>query len=97
MNVRIVEIAMQHIIDGAWFYDEQEFGVGQYFINCIFSDIDRLSVIGGVHEIQPEGFYRMISRRFPYAIYYLIESEDVVVYAVLDCRRDPKWISRQLN
>lgn len=43
------------------------------------------------------GFYRMLSKRFPYAIYYKIENEsEVIVYRVLDLRRDPKRIKSSL-
>ena len=40
----------------------------------------------------------MLSRRFPYAIYYKIENEsEILVYRVLDLRRDPKKIKRLLK
>ncbi len=43
------------------------------------------------------GFYRMLSKRFPYTIYYKIEEEaEVIVYRVLDLRRDPKRIKHSL-
>lgn len=44
------------------------------------------------------GFHRLLSKRFPHAIYYRIESDDtVVIYRVLDCRRDPNWIRNSLG
>jgi hypothetical protein len=36
-------------------------------------------------------------RRFPYAVYYRVEREVARVRAVLDCRRDPYWIAKQLK
>jgi hypothetical protein len=39
----------------------------------------------------------MLARRFPHAIYYKITNNEVIVYRVIDCRRDPKWINRQLK
>jgi plasmid stabilization system protein ParE len=56
-----------------------------------------LNVTAGVHEIIPEGFYRAISRRFLFAIYYLVEREEIIVSAVLDSRREPESIKRQLR
>jgi hypothetical protein len=38
-----------------------------------------------------------IIARFPFAIYYKIESGDVRIFRVLDCRRDPAWAKRQLE
>jgi len=43
------------------------------------------------------GFYRSLSRRFPFAIYYKVNGSVVQIYAVLDCRRDPVWIERRLG
>lgn len=44
-----------------------------------------------------DGFHRLLSRRFPYAVYYLVEPETIDVYAILDCRRDPLWIQERLG
>jgi len=39
-----------------------------------------------------------LSKRFPYAIYYKLEEESVVVvWRVLDLRRDPKKIRQSLK
>jgi hypothetical protein len=39
----------------------------------------------------------MLAKRFPFAVYYLIENETIDVYAILDCRRDPEWIVKRLD
>lgn len=39
----------------------------------------------------------MLSGRFPYAIYYTMAGNEVKVWRVLDCRRDPRWIAKQLK
>ncbi len=44
-----------------------------------------------------EGFHRMLVKRFPFAVYYLIEDDRADIYAVLDCRRDPEWIAKRLD
>ncbi len=41
--------------------------------------------------------HRLLSKRFPFAVYSPIESESVLVYAVLDCRRNPAWIRRRMG
>ena len=53
------------------------------------SDIDALAYYGGVHR-QYHGFYKALSSRFPYAIYYKLSEGFVKVYAVLDIRRKRK-------
>lgn len=43
----------------------------------------------GVHE-KVFGFHRLLSRRFPWAIYYDVLGDRARVYAVLDCRQSPE-------
>jgi len=39
----------------------------------------------------------MLIRRFPFALYYLIEAHTIEIYAILDCRRNPGWILQRLG
>jgi plasmid stabilization system protein ParE len=70
--------------------------LGSYFLETLFSDIDSLRLYGGVHR-RVFGYHRVLSKRFPYAVYYSLESETVFIRAVLDCRRDPVWIRKRLR
>lgn len=38
------------------------------------------------------GYHRMLSKRFPYAVYHRVESDFAVVWPVLDLRRHPDKI-----
>lgn len=97
MKIRVLTSAINDLYNGRTFYERQGEGLGEYFFNSLFSDIDSLILYAGIH-IKVVGFYRMLSKRFPYAIYYKIENEsEVLVYRVLDLRRDPKIIKRSLD
>ena len=85
MLVRILDSAHNDIRDGYWFYENQEPGVGE-----------SLALYAGIHN-KRFGFYRALSRRFPYSIYYDIEDGEARVYGVLDNRRDPNWIYHHLH
>ena len=71
-------------------------GWGCYFLECIFADIDALRQFAGIHE-SVDGYQRMLSKRFPYAIFYEVVGNVVRISAVLDCRRDPDWIHKRLR
>ena len=43
------------------------------------------------------GYHRLLSRRFPYAVYYTLEEDLAVVWRVLDLRRHPDRIRRALE
>jgi len=71
--------------------------LGEYFFDSLFSDIDSLTLYGGIHPTF-FGYHRMLSKRFPYAIYYRMEEESVVVvWRVLDLRRNPRKIRQSLK
>jgi hypothetical protein len=70
--------------------------VGDYFLDSLFSDIDSLQIYAGIHTVQ-FGYHRLLSKRFPFAIYYRVVRKTVRVYAVLDCRRDPAWVRDRLS
>lgn len=97
MKIRILESASQDLIDGFHFYEKQAIGLGDYYLDSLFSDIDSLQVYAGIHPIFYNVYHRMLSKRFPFAIYYKMFSEEVLVYAILDCRRNPAWTRKQLK
>ncbi len=87
---------MEDLAAGRKFYDRQEEGVGDYFFDSLFADIDSLAIYAGIHAIY-FGYHRLLAKRFPYAIYYKIIDKKAVVFRVLDCRRDPKRIRNMLT
>lgn len=96
MRVKILESALDDLRIGFLFYEAQDQGIGEYFIDTLFGEIDSLSLYGGIHQISC-GYHRLLSHKFPFAIYYKIDGDTVVVRAVLDCRRDPAWIRKRLR
>lgn len=96
MKIEILSIAMSDIQSGQSFYERQQEGLGDYFLDSLFSDIDSLLLYAGIHQ-QFFGFYRALSKRFPYAIYYRISEQTVQVWRVLDCRQKPSRVARSLR
>ena len=96
MPVKILESAHNDIVDGWFFYDRQQHGLGDYFSDTIYSEIESLTLYAGIHP-RRNGFFRALVKRFPYAIYYDIEDGEANVYAILDMRRDPDWIIAHLE
>lgn len=98
MNILVLRSARRTVADGIRFYERQEAGLGAYFLSSIMSDLRSLKIYGGGHQKYDDTpYHRMVCKRFPYSIYYLKQEMEILVYAVLDDRRDPKWINRALN
>ena len=96
-NIRLLDAASKDLIDGYHFYEKQENGLGGYFLDSLFSDIDSLLIHAGVHPTYFDVYYRMLSKRFPFAVYYCMRGNEVLVYAILDCRKNPAWARRRLR
>ena len=97
IRIHITSDALEDLNEGFLFYDAQEAGLGEYFSDSLKSDIENLKVTGGVHRLAYRDYRRTLSRIFPYAIYYTMEAEIVTIWAVIDCRRNPEWISEHLG
>ncbi len=97
IRIRISDDALDDLNDGFLLYEAQEPGLGDYFTSCLRADIEGLRVAGGIHRIVHADYHRLLSRVFPYGIFYTMGADIVTVWAVLDLRRDPEWISRRLR
>jgi len=95
MLVEILESAHEDLMDGYWFYENQEAGLGDYFMDSMYAELGSLRLYAGIH-VRHYDFYRAIAKRFPYSIYYEIKDGTVRVYGVLDDRRDPAWTAQHL-
>ena len=96
MRVQILASAVDDLRAGQLFYENQGPELGSYFLDSLFSDIDSLVLYGGIHA---EVFvhHRLLSKRFPYAVYYTLEEDLVLVRRVLDLRRNPNRIRQDLK
>jgi len=97
MKIVVLDEAKQDLIEGFHFYEEQGAGLGKYFLSNLYDDIDSLAIYAGIHAKPYRNYYRLLSSRFPFAVFYKIEASTVFVYAVLDCRRQPAWIRQRLR
>jgi len=70
--------------------------LGNYFLDSLFSETDSLLLYAGIHR-KIQDYHCLLSKRFPYAIYYKIDAKDISVYRILDCRQDPKKTRQTLQ
>jgi hypothetical protein len=97
MRLQILDLARNDLIEGFHFYEAKEQGLGRYFLDSLYSDIESLKSFSGVHRKVHRGLHRALSKRFPFAIYYTIEEGSVQIRAIVDCRKRPSWIRRHLE
>jgi hypothetical protein len=95
-DVVVLSEVADDLNEGKAFYDRSEPGVGDYFWDSLCADIESLTLYAGIHT-RKHGLYRMLAKRFPYAIYCEVADDVAYVVAVLPMRRDPAWITQRLE
>ncbi len=95
MQIKILEPAEHDLEHGYFFYEQQNPGLGSYFLDSLYVDIDSLAFFSGIH-CKIFDHYRLLSKHFPFAVYYKITDQTVLITSVLDCRKKPSWIRQKL-
>jgi hypothetical protein len=96
MRVQILDTAEEDLVEGYWFYERQQPGLGGYFRDSIYGDLRALGKNAGIHRIVYKNYHRALVSRFPFAVYYSVSGQTAFVHAIVDCRRDPTWIRQHL-
>ena len=60
MKLRILSLAESDLLDGFRFYERQQLGIGTYFLDSLYSDIESLRLYAGIHR-RVYGYYRALS------------------------------------
>jgi plasmid stabilization system protein ParE len=87
---RFTSAALSELKEATFYYEQKENGLGTSFLDEIDVTIDRI-----VHF--PRAWHPLSSRtrrcrtlRFPFGILYQIRSDEILITAVMDLRRDPR-------
>ena len=84
-------------LDGAFeWYEDQLLGLGDEFMAAVEQQFERILENPRLYQVIHGSVKRALTRRFPYAIYYLLEPDAVVVLGVLHQARDPEQWKQQL-
>jgi len=70
-------------------YERQSPGLGNEFLRAVEASLAKVERTPELYAAVDQATRRARVRRFPFAVYYEIESERIVIYAVWHYRRDP--------
>ena len=86
-RVRVRPEAELDLVIAAGWYEAQRRGLGAELIDELSRVIASLADNALLYAEQFNGVRRLFARRFPYAVYYRIIGDDVVVLSILHARR----------
>jgi plasmid stabilization system protein ParE len=83
------------LCDAYRWYEERKTGLGKDFLLEIDACISSIQRHPHPYPVKHKAIRRALIRRFPYGIFYLIEENAIVIFAVFHAKRDPRvWQSR---
>lgn len=95
MKIRLRPEAGRDLRDAARWYESQEPGLGNRFLDEVSRTFQFISDSPYLYPEVHAGVRRAVLRRFPYGIFYVIDEETAVVLAVVHASRDPEiWPDR---
>ena len=91
MTVILSLQAEQELEDGIAYYDLQQKNLGNEFKTLIGNTIKNIKAFPLLYPIIKPPVHRVVTRRFPYSIFYLIEKADnvIVILSIAHQHRKP--------
>jgi len=94
MKIKLLSSAKNDLAIGRSFYEKQGKGLGEYFFDSLFSDIDSLILYGGIHS-KFSDYYRMLAKsHMPFitnlkGIHQLLYGESLIYGIILQKSSSP--------
>lgn len=85
------------VIAGYSWYETKSFGLGEDFIRMFYAFIDEIHRTPLLYPKVYGEFRRCLLRRFPYAIYFIIEVNQIIVFGLFHCARNPRIVRNKLK
>lgn len=85
------------LIVGYRWYETKSIGLGEEFLRMFYAYAGEISHNPLLYPKVYGEFRRKLIGRFPYAIYFRIEDNQIIVFGLFHCARDPRAIKRKLK
>jgi len=96
-DIRFLPAVEDDVVTGYGWYEEKAPGLGEEFLRMFYAGLEGIkrNPLGSskaYHEIR-----RSLLRRFPYAVYFRVRGNEVIVFGLFHCARDPRRIESTLR
>ena len=89
--------ALEEYLGAVSYYADVSPRLAESFINAFESGIEEILTYPGAWQIVGQDVRRYLIKRFPFGIYYCIEGDRVMIYAVMHMSRDPQYWKDRLK
>jgi toxin ParE1/3/4 len=87
----------EEVIGGYVWYEGKSPGLGDEFLRIFFAGAGEIKQNPLLSPKVHNEFRRRLLRRFPYAIYFVIKDDQIIVFGLFHCARDPRTIRTKLG
>ena len=91
MNYEFHPEALYEFQKAAVYYETQQPGLGVRFIAAVQSAVDHIVASPESWRVMEEDVRRFLTKVFPYAVLYTVESEYILIVSVMHCHREPGY------
>ena len=96
-TLRFVPEIEEDITSGYTWYEAKSLGLGEEFIRMFYAYTGEITRNPMLYQRVHSRFRRCLLRRFPYAVYFTIEDDQIIVFGLFHCARDPRTIRAKLT
>ena len=96
-TLRFLPEVEEDIIGGYVWYEAKSPGLGEDFLRMFYAGASEIQWNPFLYPKVYNEFRRRLLRRFPYAIYFMIEDEYIIVFGFFHCARNPSTIKMKLH
>lgn len=96
-DLRFLPEVEEDVIAGYSWYEDKAIGLGEEFLRMFYACAGDLSRNALLYQKVYGNFRRRLLRRFPYAIYFRLRDDEIIVFGLFHCARDPRTIRLKLS
>ena len=96
-NLRFLPEVEEDLFSGYAWYEDKAHGLGEEFLRIFYASANNISRNALLYKKVYGDFRRLLLRRFPYAIYFRIDENEIIVFGLFHCARDPRTIKVKLS
>ncbi|MGH7180499.1 MAG: type II toxin-antitoxin system RelE/ParE family toxin [Nitrospiraceae bacterium] len=95
LELRLRPEAELELADAATWYEEQGQGLGHQFLDEVLAAFSTITETPVMYSIIHRNTRRALIHRFPFGVYYRVETSTIVIVSVMHGSRNPRrWKSR---
>ncbi|MBI5676293.1 MAG: type II toxin-antitoxin system RelE/ParE family toxin [Nitrospirae bacterium] len=95
--LRFLPEVEEDLINGYVWYESKSRGLGEDFLRMFYAYANEILWNPLRYPKVYQDFRRRLLRRFPYAIYFEIENDQIIVFGLFHCARNPQAINAELK